>query len=234
MDMANTQKPDDRRRALRQFMADRDLKIKPWCERAGVNPNNVYNFLNGRSDSLSRQTLEPLAAVVNASSDELMGTARNSSIKQIAVVGAVQAGVFKEVMEYQDKSNAVSVPLGKYENSNVFALDVRGPSMNREYAEGSILVCVPLLELQDPLVSGDHVIVHRTTAAGSVEATCKELKIDLDEKTAWLWPRSDHPEHQVPIHIPWNQHLPDKHEHEGDTIEIVAVVIWDARARKRV
>lgn len=103
--------------------------------------------------------------------------------------------------------------------------------MNLVYPEGTILVCVPVGEYHHALVEGDHVIVQRRDMlTDMVEATVKELRRD-DSGRIWLWPRSNHPEHQTPLALP--EHSPGFQDDAGcREIEIVAVVVADYRVRK--
>ena len=62
-----------RRTALLAFMKDSGLKPAAWARQAGVSPNGIYNFLNGRSDSLSQRVLESLAAAAGSPISRLLG-----------------------------------------------------------------------------------------------------------------------------------------------------------------
>lgn len=63
---------DRRRRALRRFMASRNLQVFPWAKRAGVSEAAIRNFLKGRSDSLAVPILEKLAAAEGVPIDALV------------------------------------------------------------------------------------------------------------------------------------------------------------------
>ncbi len=154
----------------------------------------------------------------------------NSDIITIHVRGAVQAGHWAEAMEWPvDDWQKVSLPRPDGHRS-YFGLRVRGPSMNQVYPDGTILVCVPFHDYDHGLEDGDHVIVQRWQS-GQVEATVKELRHG-PEGAVWLWPRSDHPEHQTPITLPRNGQ--DHPEYDGtDEIRVVAVVVADYRVRNR-
>jgi SOS-response transcriptional repressor LexA len=148
----------------------------------------------------------------------------------IHVRGAVQAGYFTEAMEWpRDDWENISLPRPDGHKS-YFGLRVKGPSMNLIYPEDTILVCVPMYDYHDMLENGDHVIVQRWDA-GMVEATVKELKRTEDGST-WLWPRSDHPEYQMPIALPANNGNHSDYMGSND-IRVVAVVVADYRVRRR-
>lgn len=142
----------------------------------------------------------------------------------------MQAGQWVEAIEWSiDDRYEVSVVLDQpYQKP--FGLLLRGESMNREYPDGTLLICVNVYDLEGGVLDRDHVIVQRTTREGLIEATCKEVVVDPDKKRAWLWPRSDDPEHQQPIPVPWP---PDTVDRETETIAITSVVVGSIKPRPR-
>lgn len=64
-----------RRRSLTRFMRENELEAAAWARMAGLsNANAIYNFLNGRSGSLSQDTARRLAdAVPGATVSDLFG-----------------------------------------------------------------------------------------------------------------------------------------------------------------
>lgn len=154
----------------------------------------------------------------------------DSAMISLHVRGSVQAGQWSEAMEWPaDEWQRITLPRPDGHRA-YFGLRVKGPSMNQVYPEGTILVCVPFHDYDHALNEGDHVIVQRWEA-GQVEATVKELRQSGDGGI-WLWPRSDHPEHQTPIALPKNGK--DHPEYEGSNeIRVVAVVVADYRIRSR-
>lgn len=149
----------------------------------------------------------------------------------IDVRGSVQAGHWTEAVEWpQGEWEYVTVPRPPAHKS-YFGLKVKGPSMNKEYPEGTILVCVPIWDYRQAVESGDHVIVRRRNGDGRSEATVKELVIDEDGRY-WLWPRSNHPEHQQPIEVP-AANVEEHDAEDEDEIRVTAIVVADYRIRQR-
>jgi len=64
---------DRRRAALQDFMRVTGLRPAPWARRAGVSPNGIYNFLRGRSDSLSQRVIEALAEAAGRPVSQIIG-----------------------------------------------------------------------------------------------------------------------------------------------------------------
>lgn len=174
--------------------------------------------------------LDPGYVLLRVTSKEVLEPVELPFI-QLEIRGAVQAGLWAPAIEWPpDEWEVVAVPRPDG-HRRYFGLKVKGPSMNLVYPEGTILVCVPMAEYHHALGDGDHVIVQRRdNASDMVEGTVKEIRRD-DAGRAWLWPRSDHPEHQAPIELP--QRLPGFHDFAGSRdVEIVAVVVADYRIRR--
>lgn len=193
--------PDEKREILRLFIKDHGLKIARWAKAAGVDKNSIYNFLNGHSQSLDLRTYAKLARAAGCPVWRLTGdTPEPPSPTSIWVIGSVEAGAFREAVEW-DQSTwfAVDIPVPKRFRGKAKALQVRGTSMNADYPEGSIAVWVEIGDFRAPRV-GDDVVVYAHQRDGRIEATLKELRAD-DNGKHWLWPRSHDPLHQTPIDI---------------------------------
>jgi SOS-response transcriptional repressor LexA len=213
---------DERRQILRDFMRERDLKPGPWAKDSGVSNNSLYNFLNGHSEALSPITYAKLARTAQVPVSRLTGDLPEpSSPTSVWVVGDVQAGAFREAIEW-DRSRwyEIDVPIPRRFQGRAKALETRGPSMSIPYPEGTVVLWVSVLDFRPPR-DGDRVIVYQYSNDDSVEATVKKLRI-TDGKS-WLWPESDHPLHQSPLDI----------DNPGDSIsriEIVGIVIGSYRS----
>jgi hypothetical protein len=216
--------PDERREILRRFINDSGLKIARWAKSAGVDKNSVYNFLNGHSNALDMRTYAKLARVAEVPLHRLTGDMPEpSSPTAVWVVGTVEAGAFREAVEWdRSKWYAVDVPVPERFRRKSKALEVRGNSLDLEYREGAVVIWVDFLDYRPPRHE-DHVIVYAHRHDGAVEATVKELRVDDDGKR-WLWPRSTKPEHQQPIEV---DHPPA----DIESIEVRGIVIGDYRPR---
>lgn len=215
---------DERRDILRAFINETGRKIARWAKDSGVDKNSIYNFLNGHSHALDPRTYAKLARTAEVPVHRLTGEMPDPpSPTAIWVAGHVQAGAFSEAVEW-DRSRwyPVDVPVPDRFRRLAKALEVRGNSMNLEYKPGAIVIWVDMLDFRPPR-HDDHVIVYTERADGQVEATIKEYRVDGVGKR-WLWPRSDDPEHQIPLDL--------DNPPEGVTqVTVKGIVIGDYRIR---
>ena len=202
----------------------------------GVDPARVSEILRG-DRQVKVAEIPALARYLEVDAGwltlKLAGVAspgKRTDFVSLPVRGVVQAGHWAEAAEAPpDEWERVPIPRPEGYRT-LFGLKVRGSSMNREYPEGTILVCVPFLDYPARIGNGDHVIVHRHAPNGLTEATVKELGVDSQGRY-WLWPKSDNPEHQAPIALPATPQ--DAIDHAGDDdIRVVAVVVADYRPRR--
>lgn len=121
------------------------------------------------------------------------------AMRQVPVVGAVQAGVWLATVELP-LADRFDIPLpiqAGFDNFDVFGLIVRGASMDELYPHGSILAVVKFLDLGREPRQNERVVALRYRH-GETEATVKEFRVGRDGR-ARLWPRSTHPDFQQPV-----------------------------------
>lgn len=120
--------------------------------------------------------------------------------RPLSVVAAVQAGAWRPTEEWGELLYTVTVPVPpQWAAYDLIGVEVRGPSMDRLYPPGTVLICVSYLDLQREPRHGERVIVQRYRGA-EVEATVKEYRRDADGVIR-LWPLSGHPDHQAPVRL---------------------------------
>lgn len=139
----------------------------------------------------------------------------NRVTRLVSVLGEVQAGAWTEVLDETSAEEVVPVYLAGFEGARLFALRIRGPSMDRFYPDGTMVIVCPAAEIG--VREGDHVIVRRKQ--GSLcETTVKEVAKDRDGIV--LWPRSTDPAFQEPMRL-----VNRRNEEAHDGPEIVGVVV---------
>lgn len=139
----------------------------------------------------------PPGRIVNASASANISVTATASATvrhpAINLLGQVAAGVFQEANQWDEGDwEQINLP-GNY-GINAFGLRVHGDSMDKEFPEGTVLVCVPYNEADDEIPVDRYVIADRTAGdTGFVESTCKKLV--ENNGTYILMPESTNPAH---------------------------------------
>ena len=223
-------KAEVRRAALRRALAAANMTPSEAARAAGfTTPNSIFNFLNERSSSLSQNTIERLASVIPGSSiASLTGndqaTPMTSTITGVQVRAIAEAGRMREAFDLPKKEcyEAMLPTTAAQMRAGAFGVEVRTPGFERAFPDGTILVCVPAPAYSMPLHAGHHLIIQRVVNK-LVEVTVKDLEVD-GNKRAWLWPRSDRPEYQAPVKMPW-PYTNEIWRLDGQRYSVTAVVV---------
>lgn len=215
-------------------MSEMPMNLKHLRKRAGLTQADLaallgidttnYNRLERGKTELTYSRMQHLARILNCDPVDIISDSASAAagtgkpVRRVTVKGHVQAGHWVETTEWlPDDFYEVAVPIDEeYQNLTLHAAETRGPSMNRKYAEGTVLVFLDNIEAEEQPQFGKRYIIERTGPDGLREATVKMLWRD-DEGKNWLLPDSDDPRHQAPIEINGG---------EGDTIRIVGRVVY--------
>ncbi len=200
----------------------KDLRmVKGWDQNAfaqkiGASQGTVSRWESGKQEP-EYEALRAIAAIAGKSVEAFLGySVRVGTVNLLPVTvrGALKAGAWVEAVEWApDEQFEIMVPEDKrYLGLTHAAFRIDGPSMNKLYPDGSYVIAVPCIELQGAPRPGDKVICQQSRS-GLVEATVKELAVSDGKQ--YLWPRSDHPDHQTPILL----------DDSADEIVITGVVI---------
>ncbi len=144
------------------------------------------------------------------------------ALRQVPIVGKVEAGVFREVVEYDDEEpRMIFVEQDPdFPDARVFSLEVVGDSMNAAdppMPSGSFAVCVDFDETGLPIEDGMLVAIERTLDGGLArEWTVKQVEF-FEDRTEYH-PRSTNPKHK-PIVVPHNTDTDD-----GMTVRVMGLV----------
>ncbi len=144
-----------------------------------------------------------MAELAGVSPQQFLGIAApggSAADRRVRVIGSLQAGDWREALEWPtEEQYEVPAPLPQdLQDRELIGFEIHGPSMNQVYPDGSVVYVEPLFSLGREPKSGERVAVQRVSADGTYEATCKEYVVGPDGH-AWLWPRSNDPQHQTPI-----------------------------------
>lgn len=193
---------------IQRRLRELNLSERKACLNAGLKVDAIR--LIERGHSLKADRLIKLATALNVPRGYLLDavdegrTAGKHAAREVFVRSDVQAGNWREAVEWEpdDWYAVTALNDARFGPFEWFGLEVRGPSMNRLYPEGTILICVCYADLGRGPEAGEKVIcLQRSRKTGAFEATVKEYQIDAEGRHV-LWPRSDHPDFQQPIILP--------------------------------
>lgn len=145
-------------------------------------------------------------------------------LRTVRVVGRVQAGEWAESYEWNDPEDGYDVAVPDAEDLRgirLFALEVRGPSMNKLYPDGSVIVVASIFDTEEELASGTHYAVERIRPDGFREATVKTFEVD-GRGRKWLVPESTEPGF-APIALDGDDF------EEDETVQALGRVVWSVR-----
>src|SRR5690606_36059885 len=143
-------------------------------------------------------------------SSEVVPTERK--IIPIPVIGAVEAGIFREVTEFDDEEPEMIFDERdpEFPKARMMVFKVQGDSMNAAEPPiwpGSRVICVDFEETGLPLTDGMTVVIERTLDGGLArEWSVKE--VEYYEDRVEYHPRSTNPKHK-PIVVPHDSEADD-------------------------
>ena len=204
--MPNDPTNADRRRAgLRQLLAAKTITCSELAREIGLpNGNILFNFLNGRSASLSLETIERiLTAHPDVSFHDLVGlrppgqSRHRPAPADLMVTIELRAGLWRTQIHLPavEWRTAPFLPPRGTTSDELFAARVSYPGAERLYPEGSVLLCRHLATGSPMQPEGAHVVTVKRWRA-KMELTVRELRHADGE--AWLWPCSTNPRLQQP------------------------------------
>tara|TARA_R110000751_G_scaffold146094_8_gene249986 strand:- start:4054 stop:4632 length:579 start_codon:yes stop_codon:yes gene_type:complete len=178
-----------------------------------------YNKLENGRTKMTVDRMEQMAEILHCDPVEFITDTK--PLRSVRVRAYVQAGVWAESNEWEEERwYDVAVPndpeLAGYK---LYGAETRGPSMNKRYPEGTVIVFTDAIETEEDVRVGSRYIVERERADGLREATIKTLIRDETGKY-WLMPESTDPRHQQPIEIDGDN---------GDTVRMVGRVRYSVQ-----
>lgn len=187
---------------LAQIMKERGVTNEALAGMVQAHPVTISRLINGRRP-LSDRWLEKFSAALGVPPIEIYTAP--SSVRNVTVKAAVQAGVFSESSEWdQDAWYDVAVPADpQFAGIELFGAEVRGTSMNLRYPEGSVVVCTAPWDDREEPQPGKRYVVERRKLDGTVEVTVKLLHRD-PEGGLWLMAESDDPRFKSAIEVNGN------------------------------
>lgn len=116
----------------------------------GVQKSAIAKYENGRIENLKRTTIEKLSELFGILPSELLGISATNNVMSNTtnVIGVVPAGTPLEAIE--DIIGEIEYP-SRFANKEVFALQIKGDSMNKVLPDG----CIGLFEKTSTLDNGE-------------------------------------------------------------------------------
>lgn len=178
-----------------------DLGVDQYYAAAklGISQPRLNQWLNGKREP-DINSIHNFCRVFNTTPNILFGdVSAELIIKEIYRVGFVEAGVWTEAAELpRNEWLTVNYVMPEsLKKRNVFALGVRGNSMNKIFPpEKTTLICLGIEDYYDlypnGVQTGDYVIAQRISPDGRYEATVKRYN-KLDDGTIILEAMSTDP-----------------------------------------
>jgi SOS-response transcriptional repressor LexA len=201
---------------IREILKKKGLSQIWLADRLSAHPVTISNKLKPQNvDKLDIEWLTRIADALDVPLESLFVAPVPGRI--VPVVGEVQAGEWAESWQWPE-DDWQSVPVRDQPglaSVRLFGVVTRGPSMNRRYPEGTVLVVADIVDTGEDLKPGKRYVVERERADGFREATVKTLWLDETGK-AWLLPESNDPRYQSPIAVDGT---------DGETIRIIGRVV---------
>lgn len=188
------------------------------ADRLGIDLTNYNRLENGKVE-LTYNRMRELADIFHVEPVDLISD--SSSVRTVRVRGCVEAGSWREAFEWDEQDwYDVSVPFSPgLAAMSLYGAETRGPSMNRVYPEGTVIVFTSLIERPESLEVGKRYVVEREKPDGRREATVKTLARD-DTGNLWLMPDSTDPRHQEPLTLEGD---------DGDIVRVIGRVVYSVR-----
>lgn len=136
------------------------------------------------------------ARVFGVSPGEILTRPLVEGVRPVKVTHCLQANTSAGGLLPEDKQHTILVPDDEeLQTLELYAAEVRGPSMNLRYPDGAIVILSPVDGNPDEVVEGRryHVVFERAPK-GKVETVKRLMR---REGRLWLVPESDHPEFQT-------------------------------------
>lgn len=179
---------------IKELRTLKGLTCKQLADIIGTSDANISRVENGQR-RLDLNWMKKISKALSVKPVELLPLEwQPKGINTINVVGHVQAGQWQEAGQW-DPSDFYQIAIpdySAYEGKHLYALEVRGESMNKVFPNGTCVVCVPINEWDEKIENGKRVIVERKNPKDlTVEATVKEYI--KNESGTYLVPQSTDP-----------------------------------------
>ena len=179
---------------MKEVLKKSNISQKDAAQMLGITPGELSHWFVGRA-KIKAEDLKKFCTLFHTTPNYLLNEELETDT--IPVIGYVQAGLWQEARQWEVSDfKPIYMPVDdKYKGKRIYALEVRGNSMNLLYPSGSCVVCISIedyAEIVGQIESGKRVVVQRKNPLdGTIEATVKEY--NKTKAGDFLVPRSTDP-----------------------------------------
>jgi transcriptional regulator with XRE-family HTH domain len=208
---------DELREALREHLEMRGWSVNAWAQKAGIREGTLRNFLAGRSETV---TYDTLVALARASGIKVSNFLRGRSVGSASVPVLYETSMteWRSLTPSNFNNDEIDLPIDRrYPQADRFGVIVGDNSFDLTYKKGSILVCAKYTTLKRSPAAGDRVFCEerKTSNTSNIEQKINKpntnsfdqarysiRQIVEDEGSWWLTLRSFSPRWQDSIELP--------------------------------
>jgi len=185
---------------LRRLREQRKIGLRELARRIDCDPNALSRLETGKR-KVTVEWLTMLSGALGVSVSEILEDEKYEG--QVMVMASACCNDWRESCWFPTKERyTVQVPPdSRHQDSERFAIEGRCPAMNLRYAEGSLIICVPIKNTSDGLVIGKRYLIEswrKHKRRKECELSVKKLTAD-DEGKLWFVTESSHPAYQMSI-----------------------------------
>lgn len=179
---------------LKRMMKEKGINQQELGQAIGLAGSSISMMISGTRKP-SYESLLAICKVLETTPNVLLSDEQPTDT--IPVIGYVQAGLWQEARQWEVSDfKPIYMPTDeRFNGKRVYALEIRGNSMNLIYPAGSCVVCVSAEDYADvvgEIESGKKVVVERKNPMDmTIEATVKEFV--KNEYGTYLMPHSTDP-----------------------------------------
>lgn len=150
---------------IRNRRKELNITLEEIGEYVGVSKATVQRWETGGIANMRRDRIKKLCEILQIEPQQLIGAEEKPLFAKIPVFGSVAAGV--PITAQENITGYEEVPSAWAENDTLFALELKGDSMEPRMLSGDVVI----VRKQEDIQSGEIAIV----MVGDEEATCKKV-----------------------------------------------------------
>jgi transcriptional regulator with XRE-family HTH domain len=215
------------RNRIKDLLRERKWSAEYLAAKIHAHPTTISRLVNSRI-LLGESWLVKLSEAFDVPPEQIL--AAPVGVRLVEVRGVLERGAFAP--SWQKDSGGFRVPIPDDRDLERFTLEAaetKGPSANKRYPEGTVVVFNVFTEASEPVRDGARYVVERRRPDGYVEASVRQLWRDPAGKL-WLISETDDPRHQEALPVDAIERdgtvATNGHGGEGVTARLVGRVLY--------